>query len=262
VVDALAWLRSLRATTFAPADTALVRGEPALRRALLDRAVMTIRPDYLGPARDLRRILEHKSALLRASGDDAALDVLDEQLVAVGARVSVARSAAVRRLRPLFQTIYADLSDGESADVTYECSLGDPHDAAFEAEFAARLARARRQERALRRPLAGPQRDDVAFLVRGAPARAFASQGQARSVVLAWKLAELAVAREDGEAPMFLLDDLGSELDPDRTARLVRHVRGFGAQVFLTTTDARFLPEGAAARVYTVVGGAVRAVEA
>jgi DNA replication and repair protein RecF len=68
------------------------------------------------------------------------------------------------------------------------------------------------------------------------------------------------VAREDGEAPLFLLDDLGSELDPGRTARLVGQVRALGAQVFVTTTDARFLPADVHdARVFDVREGVLEA---
>jgi DNA replication and repair protein RecF len=125
--------------------------------------------------------------------------------------------------------------------------------------YTERLARQRVQERQLARPLGGPQRDDLAFAVEGKVARAYASQGQARSVVLAWKLAELEVAREVGEAPLFLLDDLGSELDPGRTARLVGLLGSLGVQIFLTTTDARYVPRDAVSgevRVLRVAGGA------
>jgi DNA replication and repair protein RecF len=259
-VDAVTWLSSLRATFFVPSDVALVRGEPALRRALLDRAVLTVRPSYLALARDLRRVLDHKAALLREPRPDAAqLDVIDAQLTTVGAEVTRARSEVMRRLAPAYAEAYAGFSGGEPSTVAYVSAVGTGPDDQIEARLAERLHRGRSGELSQRRVLVGPQRDDVRFEVLGHAARAFASQGQARSVVLAWKLAELVVAREVGEAPLFLLDDLGSELDGARTRALVERVRGLGAQVFVTTTDPRFLPGGTdTARVYTVVAGHVQ----
>jgi recombinational DNA repair ATPase RecF len=78
-------------------------------------------------------------------------------------------------------------------------------------------------------------------------------------VVLAWKLAELAAARTGDDAPLFLVDDVGSELDPGRTARLVQVVRSLGAQVFVTTTDRRFLPDDLVeTRIFEVAAGVAR----
>jgi recombinational DNA repair ATPase RecF len=77
--------------------------------------------------------------------------------------------------------------------------------------------------------------------------------------VLAWKLAELQAARSGGEAPLFLMDDLGSELDPARTERLVGMVRALGSQVFVTTTDLRHVPRlGGDVRAFQVEAGRVR----
>ena len=251
-VEAIGWLSSMRATFFVPGDVALVRGEPALRRAVLDRAVLTLRPSYLAPARDLRRVLEHKAALLRTgSADIDALDALDDQLATLADIVTRARAETVARMADAFQASHAAFGGGEEVSVTYRpWSDGDVR---------GWLADHRGAERAARRVLGGPQRDDLAFLVHGQPARAYASQGQARSLVLAWKLAELEAAREGGETPLFLLDDLGSELDPVRTARLVDRVRSLGAQVFVTTTDVRYLP-GSEARVFHVSSGVVAGV--
>ena len=73
------------------------------------------------------------------------------------------------------------------------------------------------------------------------PARLFGSRGQVRSIVLALKLAELLAARERGQHPIFLLDDLSSELDEFRTMQLVETLEQLGTQVFITTTDPNFL---------------------
>jgi DNA replication and repair protein RecF len=258
-VDAVSWLSGFRATWFVPGDVALVRGEPALRRALLDRAILAVHPGYLTIARDFRRVLDHKAALLRSGrATDAELDVLDAQLAPLGAAVTTARASLVESVRPAFVRAYAEFAGSEPAGVTYEPWLGEGDGATLTDRFADKLARQRAGERAAFRPLGGPQRDDLSFEVTGRPARAFASQGQARSVVLAWKLAEVEVARAAGDAPLFLMDDLGSELDPGRTARLVALLGSLGVQIFLTTTDRRYVPRDAVpgeARVLRVQAG-------
>ncbi|HND34670.1 MAG TPA: hypothetical protein PLA94_31920, partial [Myxococcota bacterium] len=163
-------------------------------------------------------------------------------------RVLAGRQEVIGRMQRSFQTIYLDFS-GELASVDYRSTLGaDPEH--WEAAWWEQLHENREEERRRARPLVGLQRDDLVFKVGGKAARAFASQGQVRSLVLAWKLAEMEVARQEGEAPLFLMDDLGSELDPARSAGLVRLLRSIGAQIFVTTTDVRYLPEASGEEHY------------
>jgi DNA replication and repair protein RecF len=103
--------------------------------------------------------------------------------------------------------------------------------------LAERLAAARARELARRTTLAGPQRDDLRITIDDQPAREFGSRGQVRSIVLAIKLAEMVAAESRGLVPLFLIDDVSSELDAERTARVVELLAALGAQVFATTTD-------------------------
>ena len=257
-----AWLTSMRACHFTPEDTALIRGEPSLRRALLDRAVFTVEPGHLEPVQVWRRLSAHKTALLRQpSPDRAQLEIIDEQLIQSGLRIMEGRASTMRLMVPIFERTYGEFTGQERAEVRYRPSLGDDP-ARWEERWRAELAEKGEEEIRRGRCLVGPQRDELLFRIgaQGDPqggtqggtqgARAFASQGQSRSLVLAWKLAEVEVARAAGEAPLFLMDDLGSELDPSRTEQLVRLLRGLGAQIFVTTTDVRYLPSGATDAIY------------
>jgi DNA replication and repair protein RecF len=254
-VDSETWLRGLRAAWFVPSDTGPLRGEPAARRQMLDRAVLNVDPGYLAPSRALRRLLEQKAAALRADRVDAqVLDALDAQLAGVAAEVTAARGALVAGVRGRFVEGYRDLAGAETPGVDYRPALAGDAEA-----WKRQLEGARSREIAARRVLASPARDDLEFTLGGLPAKTHASQGQARSLVLAWKLAELHAATEAaGEPPLFLLDDLGSELDADRSTRLVSQLSRLGAQVFVTTTDARAVPDpGGAARRFSVEAGRV-----
>ncbi|MSQ01512.1 MAG: DNA replication and repair protein RecF [Myxococcales bacterium] len=252
-VDAVGWLRSFRAAWFVPGDVAPIRGEPALRRAMLDRAALTLDPSYLAVAQQMRRALDHKGALLRGgAADGPTLDAIDGQVAALAVRTVSRRMDAVAQMAPHFRSFYKEFcGDDDAVTVRYRPQVVGDEEHRMQMMLAARP-----QEREQRRVLVGPHRDDLEFGLRGKPARAFASQGQARSLVMAWKLAELACARSADETPLFLVDDLGSELDPERTSRLVRVVSELGAQVFVTTTDARFLPATVAElRVFRVEAG-------
>lgn len=245
-VDAVTWLTSLRASWFSPADVGVVREEPLARRALLDRTILTLDPSYLSLARDHRRVLDQKAALYRSGrASDAELDVLDAQLVPLGARVTDARRKVVERIHSGFCRMYQEIAGGETAGVRLRSALGEGELPDLIQRYASMVAAQRPAERERRRVLGGSQRDDLAFEVAGRPARTDASQGQARSVVLAWKLAEIQAAAEGGEVPLFLVDDLGSELDATRTSAFVRRLHELGAQVFVSTTDVGVVPRAA-----------------
>lgn len=107
----------------------------------------------------------------------------------------------------------------------------------------------------------GPHRDDLLVDLDGHPASEFASQGQSRALVLAFKLAELRVAREaTGTAPLLLLDDVSSELDPSRSQLLYETLARDAGQCLLTTTAPHFvqLPQDVETRRWHVERGIVR----
>jgi DNA replication and repair protein RecF len=118
-VDALRWLRGLRAVWFAPTDTAVVTGEPALRRALMERACLTVAPAYLALGQHLRRVLDQRAAALRRGLDDETLSAIDAAFVDIARRVTAARAATVQAVAAGFTLAYAELSGGESAGVAY-----------------------------------------------------------------------------------------------------------------------------------------------
>lgn len=233
------WFDAVRAIAFQPSDGAIVTEGPAARRRWLDRAAFTASPQHLVRVRDHRRALDQKAACLRASRPDRALlDVLDEQLARLGAELAEARAAMLDALRPHVRHLH-DAIAGGTAEVTLHhrtvaagAQRSERADALREALLGARADELRR-----RRCLVGPQTDDVDLRLDGQPARHFGSRGQVRSLVLSLKLAELVAARARGQRPLFLLDDLSSELDRARTARLAEELVAREAQVFVTTTD-------------------------
>ena len=232
---------------FWPEDLALVRGGPDGRRRFLDVILAQTDQQAFAHMSRYRRVLEQRNALLhQLRGGGGARDSLNSftsELAHHGAWLAVARARLVGALAPLTATALGDLS-GERETIAlryapaHAASIPESVEAAEQALLEALRARAG-EEVARGITLAGPHRDDIAFDLDGRAARGTASQGQQRSIVLACKLAEVRYLQDTaGVAPVILLDDVLSELDPERRERLLALLAtGSRHQVLVTTTE-------------------------
>lgn len=247
----------LRVSVFAPDDLELVKGGPGERRRYLDDALVASHPRYDALRGDVDKVLKQRNALLKGSGgrlDDSAavtLDVWDAKLVEVGGRLGEARQALLARIAPVLGSTY-DAVANRPAEVTVTYEAGWAAIGLAEA-----LATARRDD--LRRGVStvGPHRDDVVIHLGGLPARTHASQGEQRSLALALRLAAHHVVTEvTGSAPVLLLDDVFSELDPDRSDALLANLP---AGQTLLTSAAGLPPKADPELVLEVRDGAITA---
>ncbi len=257
-----AFFEGRAAVCFSPDDLLLVKGGPELRRRFLDRAAFNRWPAVLAEARDYLRALRERNAALR-SGDPAVEESFRAPLVRAGARLVARRLALVGELAPRVEAAFAAVSgpEGAAARLAYRPAAGMPV-SGIEEELAARLAEvlALRVERDRLKGYtsAGPHMDDLTLALGGRGARTYGSQGQQRALVLALKIAEIDNLTERlGRPPLLLLDDVSSELDPEKNGHLLRHLSSLPGQAFLTTTDARLLAgaAGPEAVFYRVAAG-------
>lgn len=230
----------LPSVLFYPDDLLVVKGSAGGRRDLIDVMGAQLNETYARLARDYGRALTQRNALLRdeLAGTDM-FEAWTESLVRAGAMLALYRMSLLRRLTPHVVDAYAAVAPGESVDVTYESAYaGEAHAREeMEANLRDALAAARPDEVRRRVTLAGPHRDDVGFAIDGRSARLFGSQGQQRTLVLAVKLAQVRLVQEiRGTYPVFLLDDVMSELDARRRAALFDLI-GTGVQTVVTTTN-------------------------
>jgi len=227
---------------FTPEDLALPRASPGDRRRFIDRGVFNLRPDYLATAQDYERVLKTRNAVLRQVSDGAIdrrtvedlLAVYDRQLAEVGARVIAARQAFLDVIRGELTAAFAAITrTGLAVTARYLVRS----EAVTADEIVAKLVASRIKDFATSATQVGPHRDDVLFELEGHEAGTYASQGQLRAIMLAWKTAELQVlGRAHGDPPILLLDDVSSELDPQRNEFLFEHLANLAGQCFITTT--------------------------
>lgn len=239
---------------FTPDDLAVIKGGPEGRRGFLDRAVFNRFPAFLKESRVYARALKSRNRLLREGAAPLYLEVYDETLARSGARIWTRRRALLEELSPRAEKAFAEIGRSEDpARYQYVLSQLDPglaEESEPVLESALRKALRDRTPRDAERGFTsvGPHADDLEVRIGEHAARSYASQGQQRALVLAWKIAEIENLHQAlGFLPLLLLDDVSSELDPQRNSFLMNYVSRSGAQIFLTTTTQSLVASAAGA---------------
>ena len=246
-----------RAIGFGWQDLAILTEGPQARRNFIDGFAGKLYAAHLNRLGRYRQILARRNHLLQSGLAEGALrNALapwNEQLARVGVELAGRRRAAVEALEVEARGLYPTLAGAGAVSLQYGEALGA---AAGETEFLAALDARFLEEARRGQTMVGPHRDDLLIEVDGRDLRLYGSRGQQRLMALTLRLAEAGpVARAVGSAPVLLLDDALSELDPEVQARVLEHVAAAG-QVFLTTADAA-LPEIRRVSWWDVRGGRV-----
>lgn len=242
---------NFRAVLFSPDDLQMVKGAPSERRRFLDIAISQCYPVYLSVYARYQKNLEERNALLKAIQkgfffDDEMLAVYSENLSLLSAEIYLYRRAYVEKLKERAKDVVNDLSSGrEFLSLVYRSDMDGVEEESREriAEryrhvFSANL----QKEKAAGMTLYGIHRDELGIYLGGISAKDFGSQGQQRSAVLALKMAEGMVSGEIcGERPVYLFDDVLSELDEGRRRFLLSGMQG--CQFIVTGCDEGVLGE-------------------
>ena len=234
---------------FAPDDVELAGGPPSIRRQYLNLANSQVSANHLRALQRYNRVLLQRNQVLRLVRDRrqplSALDPWTEQMLSWGTLILQQRLAMLRDVNQRVGSIFNDLSGAsEALSITYRSTVCENSldDADLVKAFRERQSRLAGREIDQAVSLVGPHRDDFTFMLDGVDLNTYGSRGQQRLAVLALKLAEADWMRaEIGELPLVLLDDMLSELDPQRRAYVLQRVAEpeptGQRQVWITTTD-------------------------
>jgi DNA replication and repair protein RecF len=221
----------------APDDTLLITEGSENRRQFLDILLVQINPTYLQQLMTYNKVLQQRNAYLKSAKhplevDQALLTIYNQQLLAPAQYIHEQRQHIVERLMPIFQQYYKVISgDREQVLLRYHSQLS-------EQTFAALLDESQEKDAWLQRTTKGIHKDDLKLLINDYAVKRFASQGQLKSYLLALKLAQYELLRQEvALPPLLLLDDIFDKLDAKRVEQLLTLLleRDFG-QVFLTDT--------------------------
>lgn len=244
-----------RAVLFCPAHLSIVQSGPSARRNFLDLAISQIKPSYMVLLQRYNTVLSQRNACIRdcrkrmSPSDSAMLEVLSAQLAENAERISELREKYIAVLSGEAKSFMLDMTGGRD-----DCELEYVSRKTKE-EYYRELTGNLDRELRYGATLYGVHKDDIDIRIGGHNARMYASQGQQRSAALAMKLAEgeLSARSFGGEHPVYLFDDVLSELDRGRREYVVS---GFdGKQVFITSCTASGLESLTRARKFSVAGG-------
>ena len=255
----------LRAVLFCPEHLSIIKEGPSQRRAFLDVAISQLRPSYLHSLQKYNKFLKQRNKLLKDAQDDrTAFDQTVEfwsaGLAAEGARLALMRKKYIEIADGYVKKYFAEMTGGrELPQLKYAGSAKQDielyeDEKATEAKFYELLTSNLEREIAVGSTLWGAHKDDIDISINGREARVYCSQGQQRSLALSMKLAEGEICKNDcGEPPVFLFDDVFSELDAARREYLINEIKG--KQVIMTGCDTGIFEQARDAKIIRVENG-------
>ncbi|HIZ86251.1 MAG TPA: DNA replication and repair protein RecF [Candidatus Coprenecus stercoravium] len=218
-----------------PSDISLINDSGEERRRFLNMMISQMDQEYLRAVMAYGRLLRQRNSLLKQEPvQDMLLDTVSERMYGFSETVYKGRSRAAEMLCGRTESFYNMISGGkEHVELRYRSDLsgGKTTSGLFDAN--------RQRDKIMGYTTAGVQRDDLEFMMDGYPVRRCSSQGQQKSFLIALKMAQYSVMKEEkGLAPILLFDDLFDKLDAGRVASLIRMVvEGDFGQIFITDTD-------------------------
>lgn len=240
-------LGKLKTVLFSPESLNIILGSPYIRRRFLDFLISQQDSKYARYLIYLARILKNRNAVLfRISQREAGVEELDfwtKELVDYGSLIILRRGQLINYFNGIVPKRYQEISGkGQELTIDYKNKSSQPDISKIKEKFLGKLERARDKEVLLQRTLVGPQRDNLTFRIDNKNMESFSSRGEIRSAVLALKLTEVEflTRKSSLDTPMFLLDDVFSELDEKRRGYLAKMLSE--VQTIITACDLRTIP--------------------
>ncbi len=253
---------AFKVVLFSPEHLSIVKAGPSERRSYLDVAISQIKPMYIKALQSYNQVLKERNSLIKSAEEnrenfDATIDIWSEQLANLSAQITEYRVSYLKLARKYIEKYFSEMTgDSERPTLTYISSAGIDTE-----NFDINICRDKYRELYFTRhdreigagsTLWGIHKDDIEIELNGKAARFYCSQGQQRSIALAMKLAEGEIIKDyfGGDYPVFLLDDVFSELDFRRREYLTRNI--LDKQVIVTCCEKLDIED---ANVYTVENG-------
>ncbi len=259
---------SFRAVLFCPEHLSLIKDGPSERRSYLDIAISRISPKYIHSLQRYNYFLKQRNSLIKSAYNDravfdATVSLWSEKMAEEAAIISKERASFVKRVEKLSCEYFAEMTkEKEVVSMIYKGSANLDEDDYYNTErvkekYFSLLMSAHDREIAIGSTLYGIHKDDIDIRLNQKSARSYASQGQQRSLALAMKLSEGEICKEMlGDYPVFLFDDVLSELDDIRRDYLILNATNeTEKQLIITTCERKFVEGIKANKIISVKDG-------
>ena len=244
----------LPSVLFCPDDLQFIKGSQSIKRNQIDILGQQFSANYYAIKKDYEKILRQKNRYLKEVVSHSYLQSINEVLVVIGAQLYTLRAKLLKELIPYIQSYYLEIADSkEEITLSYIPSWlkYQPEEVQYaynpfitkkeaQDELYRVLEKEYEREHVRHISLFGPHADKIQFFINKKNAEIFASQGQQRSLVLAYKMAEVSLLKDKiNQNPVLLLDDVMSELDSKRRDQLIR-LFSRETQTFITSTHVEY----------------------
>lgn len=238
------YISNMNVIMFCPNDLDIIKGAPQIRRNLLNVQISQLYPLYVNYLNEYNKLLKNRNEYLKqlsinGISDIRYLDIINEKLVDRGVMIYLYRKKYLDYINNKINEIYFNITGIKNLNIIYETNI-DLIDFSIEEikkQYFSKLKSNIKREISQGMTLYGPHRDDFSFCINDENMKYYASQGQQRLAVIAFKLVEVSFFElEKGTNPILLLDDIFSELDIDKRNKLIKFIPD-DVQTIITTTD-------------------------
>lgn len=254
-------------TSFLPNDIEIIKGSPSLRRNTLNIEIGILYNQYLDYVNEYNRLLKMRNEYLKrlnlnGYSDSKYLDVINLKMIDLSVKIYKFRFNYLEEINNILPSIYKKLTGISDIKILYDCSLGiKEYDEELIKDTMLKKYKINLYKEMLQgMTITGLHRDDLIFLVNNNDAKIYASQGQQRLIVIAYKIAELLVFKKiKKEYPILLLDDVFSEIDIKKRNNIVKYLKS-DIQVIITTTDLEDIQEDLvkSAKIFKIKNGEIK----
>lgn len=238
------YISNMNVIMFSPTDLDIINGSPQVRRNLLNTQISQLYPMYVTYLNEYNKILKTRNEYLKQMSingltDNRYLDIINEKLVDRAVLIFKYRKQYLDQVNNRIGNIYKNIMNINGLNILYENSLElDKFDEEIiKNKFYHKLKTNFKRELSQGMTLYGPHRDDFSFYIDKQNMKFYASQGQKRLAIIAFKLSEVQIfIDEKNDSPILLLDDIFSELDIEKRNALIKYIPD-NIQTIITTTD-------------------------
>lgn len=254
-------------TTFMPNDIDIIRGTPSIRRNLLNIQIGQLYNNYLKYVNEYNSLLKIRNDYLKrlninGNTDLRYLDIINQKMVEVSLKIYYFRYFYLEEINKIISQVYKKIANISNLKIEYVNSLNlDSYDEnLIKDKLILRYKKNLSKEIMQGMTLTGVHRDDLIFKIDGVDARIYASEGQQRLIVIAYKISELLLFKKiKKEYPVLLLDDVFSEIDLKKRNNIIKYFKD-DIQVIITTNDINDIDQKLVekAKIYLVKNGNVK----
>ena len=230
--------------SFTPNDLEIVKGSPNIRRNMVNIDISQLHNNYISFLNEFNQVIKIRNEYLKkmnldGNSDIRYLEVINNKMMDIGIKIYEYRSNFFSKINNLLPTIFKKLTNLDGLILNYDSSVDFDNfdEIILRKKYEDKLKKNFKVELMQGVTLVGPHRDDFSFNLNGLDMKNFASQGQQRIAVIALKIAEIYLFKEEmGEYPVLLLDDIFSEIDTRKRNKIIKYLLK-DIQSIITTTD-------------------------